>query len=71
VPYEHHHHDHNEIAKLKNVIFTFYIGITLNLLFVIIEVMVGLFIHSLLLSDAEHNLADVVNLALSLASYKN
>ena len=70
MPHEH-HHNHNEIAELKNVNFAFYIGITLNLLFVIIEVIVGLLIHSLsLLSDAGHNLADVVSLALSLLAFR-
>ena len=43
------------------------IGIVLNFLFVLIEVIVGLSINSLsLLSDAGHNLADVVSLSMSL-----
>jgi cobalt-zinc-cadmium efflux system protein len=65
----HHHHDH--AATLTNVNTAFIIGISLNFLFVIIEVVAGLFIHSLsLLSDAGHNLADVGALALSLLAFK-
>ena len=49
----------------------FIVGIALNFLFVIIEVIVGLSIHSLsLLSDAGHNLADVGSLALSLLAIR-
>ncbi len=71
MPHEQHDHDHNEIAELQNVNLAFYIGIALNLLFVIIEVIAGLFIHSLsLLSDAGHNLADVAGLALSLLAFR-
>ena len=48
----------------------FIIGIILNFLFVVIEVVVSLKIHSLsLLSDAGHNLADVGSLALSLIAF--
>src|SRR3954447_2623904 len=66
-----HQHDHHEIIELKNVNLAFYLGIALNLLFVIIEVIVGLIIHSLsLLSDAGHNFADVVGLALSLLAFR-
>lgn len=49
----------------------FVAGIGLNLLFVMIELAAGLWIHSLsLLSDAGHNLADVGALGLSLLAYK-
>jgi cobalt-zinc-cadmium efflux system protein len=59
----HHHHP----VDPKNVNRAFIIGIALNFAFVVIEVVVGLFIHSLsLLSDAGHNLADVASLSLSL-----
>jgi len=65
----HHHHHHAPI--IINLNRAFYIGIALNFLFVLIEVIVGLNIHSLsLLSDAGHNLADVASLALSLLAYK-
>ncbi|HEY6899495.1 MAG TPA: cation diffusion facilitator family transporter, partial [Puia sp.] len=63
----HHHHQVN----LKEVNRAFVIGIILNFLFVIIEVIVGLAIHSLsLLSDAGHNLADVASLAMSLIAIR-
>ena len=65
----HHHHDHS--VALTTVNTAFIIGILLNFLFVIIEVVVGLYIHSLsLLSDAGHNLADVGALALSLLAFR-
>src|SRR5580658_1730850 len=61
----HHHHPVN----LKQVNRAFVIGIALNFIFVVIEVIVGLDIHSLsLLSDAGHNLADVASLAMALAA---
>jgi len=63
----HHHHPVN----LKSVNRAFVIGIILNFLFVIIEVVVGLSIKSLsLLSDAGHNLADVASLAMSLIAIR-
>ena len=67
----HSHHTHHHSMELKNVSNAFIIGIILNFLFVIIEALVGLSIHSLsLLSDAGHNLADVATLALSLLAIK-
>ena len=63
----HHHHPVN----LKEVNRAFVIGIVLNFLFVIIEVIVGLSIRSLsLLSDAGHNLADVASLAMALVAIR-
>jgi cobalt-zinc-cadmium efflux system protein len=63
----HHHHP----VDLKQVNRAFVIGITLNFLFVIIEVVVGLNIRSLsLLSDAGHNLADVASLAMALVAIR-
>jgi cobalt-zinc-cadmium efflux system protein len=63
----HHHHPVN----LEQVNRAFVIGIALNFLFVIIEVIVGLDIHSLsLLSDAGHNLADVASLAMALVAIR-
>jgi len=67
--HSHHHHDHS--VTLTNVNAAFIIGISLNFLFVIIEVVAGLTVHSLsLLSDAGHNLADVGALALSLLAFR-
>jgi cobalt-zinc-cadmium efflux system protein len=63
----HHHHPVN----LKDVNQAFVIGIILNFAFVVIEVIVGLSIHSLsLLSDAGHNLADVASLTMSLIALR-
>ena len=63
----HHHH----VIDLKHVNNAFIVGIVLNFLFVITEVVAGLYIHSLsLLSDAGHNLADVASLAMSLIAFR-
>ena len=63
----HHHHT----IDPKQINRAFVIGIVLNFAFVIIEVVVGLSIHSLsLLSDAGHNLADVASLAMSLIAFR-
>src|SRR2546423_15632819 len=65
MPHEHHH------IEPRAVNTAFIIGIALNFLFVVIEVIIGLSIHSLsLLSDAGHNLADVAALSLSLLAYR-
>ena len=69
--HSHAHHHHHHSVQLTNVNRAFIVGIVLNLVFVIIEVFAGLFIHSLsLLSDAGHNLADVASLALSLLAFR-
>ena len=65
------HHHHNHTVHAEDVNMAFVIGIILNFSFVIIEVIVGIAIHSLsLLSDAGHNLADVGMLALSLLAFR-
>ena len=69
--HSHHDHSHSHSVVLTNVNSAFIIGISLNLLFVIIEVITGLSVKSLsLLSDAGHNLADVGSLALSLLAFR-
>src|SRR2546428_14189432 len=69
--HDHYHGHHHHNVGIENVNNAFIIGIVLNFLFVVIEVAVGLNIHSLsLLSDAGHNLADVTSLALSLFAIK-
>src|SRR5436189_2866595 len=66
-----HDHQHHHSVTLTSVNRAFIVGIILNFLFVVIEVIVGLYIHSLsLLSDAGHNLADVATLALSLLAFR-
>jgi cobalt-zinc-cadmium efflux system protein len=69
--HDHRGHSHSHVAVIDNINTSFWVGIGLNFLFVVIEVVIGLLIHSLsLLSDAGHNLADVGALALSLLAYK-
>jgi len=65
----HHHHDHT--PKLDHLNSAFIIGIVLNSVFVVLEVVAGLWSHSLsLLTDAGHNLSDVAGLALALLAFK-
>ncbi len=60
--YHDHHHHHHQGASVNRA---FIIGILLNVLFVLIEAVIGLKINSLsLLTDAGHNLGDVASLAL-------
>ena len=65
-----HHHDHSHEADLKGGNRkAFIIGIILNLLFVIAELIAGFGTGSMaLLSDAGHNAGDVAGLVLSLVS---
>lgn len=66
-----HSHNHDHSPALTNVNTAFILGISLNILFVIIEAVLGFINNSLsLLSDAGHNLADVGSLALSLLAFK-
>ncbi|CAN5347074.1 cation diffusion facilitator family transporter [soil metagenome] len=66
-----HDHHHHAGPTLTSVNTAFKVGITLNIIFVIIEASVGFYIHSLsLISDAAHNLADVGTLALSLLAFR-
>ncbi len=65
----HHHHDH--APKLDHLNTAFIVGIILNSAFVVLEVIAGLWSHSLsLLTDAGHNLSDVAGLALALLAFK-
>jgi cobalt-zinc-cadmium efflux system protein len=68
---EHNHSNHIDLPAFETKVKSaFLIGISLNFLFVVIEVVAGLYVNSLsLLSDAGHNLADVVALALSLLAF--
>ena len=62
------HHHHHEV---KNINTAFIIGIILNTVFVVVEVIVGLSSSSLaLISDAGHNATDVFSLLLSLFAFK-
>ncbi len=65
----HGHHHHGTLPAHITRAFT--VGIVLNSVFVITEVVAGLFTHSLaLLTDAGHNLSDVASLALALLATK-
>jgi cobalt-zinc-cadmium efflux system protein len=65
----HHHHDH--APRLDHLNTAFIVGIILNSAFVLLEVVAGLWSHSLsLLTDAGHNLSDVAGLALALLAFK-
>nr|WP_294860101.1 cation diffusion facilitator family transporter [uncultured Fluviicola sp.] len=66
-----HDHAHHHEVTLTRVNSAFVIAIILNLLFVVVEAIVGIAIDSLsVLSDAGHNLSDVGTLALSLLAFK-
>ena len=66
---EHNHHHHT--PKITSLNRAFILGIILNFGYVIFQIVVGFRINSLsLLSDAMHNFADVVALALSLLAFK-
>lgn len=64
----HHHHHAPDWNKIN---FAFYIGIALNTIFVVIEIVAGLLTSSLsLLTDAGHNLSDVASLIISLMAFR-
>lgn len=67
--HEHHHHSHSlDFAHGNQKAFV--IGICVNLLFVIAEIVAGLLYHSMaLLTDAGHNTGDVAGLVLSLVAF--
>jgi len=63
-------HDHHAHTASLNYNRAFSIGIALNILFVIIEVVYGLYADSLaLIADAGHNLSDVFSLLLAWGAY--
>lgn len=65
-----HHHDHATPA-VSSLNKAFIIGIILNMAYVLIQVVIGLDIHSLsLLSDAGHNFLDVAGLALAMLGFR-
>jgi cobalt-zinc-cadmium efflux system protein len=69
--HSHEGHNHTHQLSVSDVNNALVIGILLNFLFVVIEVVIGLHINSLsLLSDAGHNFADVGSLLLSLIAFK-
>ena len=67
----HDHHHHHGPTDMKKVNTAFLIGIALNLIFVIVEIVSGFISNSLaLLTDAGHNVSDIGSLVLSLLAFK-
>jgi cobalt-zinc-cadmium efflux system protein len=67
----HEHHTHSHHATSDAIDSKFVIGICLNLLFLIAEVITGLIYNSMaLLTDAGHNASDVASLLLSLIAFR-
>lgn len=65
--HEHHHHSH-EVTQINTA---FWIGISLNTAFLVIEFIVGYYQNSLsLISDAGHNATDVFSLLVSLFAFR-
>ena len=66
-----HSHQHSHAINAESLNKAFIIGIVLNLAFVVIEFAAGFRFDSLaLLSDAGHNLSDVVSLVLALLAFR-
>ena len=69
-----HNHNHHHPVPVINAVdnsAAFIIGISLNALFVIVEVIAGIVNNSMsLLTDAGHNLSDVASLVLSLIAFR-
>jgi cobalt-zinc-cadmium efflux system protein len=64
-------HNHGYVNQTMSLNKAFIIGITINALYVFIELTAGFFYNSLsLISDAGHNLTDVASLALALLAYR-
>ena len=69
--HNHNHHHHAAAISPAGNGNAFIIGIGLNVLFVIVEVVVGIVNNSMsLLTDAGHNLSDVASLVLSLIAFR-
>ena len=66
-----HSHQHSHAINAESLNKSFIIGIVINLAFVVIEFAAGFWFDSLaLLSDAGHNLSDVVSLVLALLAFR-
>lgn len=64
----HEHHHQHEVSSLNKA---FMIGICLNTAFVVAEFIAGFWYNSLgLISDAGHNLSDVVSLVLAMLAFR-
>ena len=66
-----HHHHHFEIRNESDISKSFIIGGILNLVFVVVEIIIGIMTGSVsLVADAIHNFSDVVALFLSWLGFK-
>lgn len=64
-------HNHQNTPVISNLNRAFIIGITINLLYVVIEFVAGLYLDSLaLITDAGHNLTDVASLAMAMLAFR-
>ena len=69
--HDHHHHHLPSNGDSDSINKAFIAGITLNLLFVLVELGAGIYYDSMaLVSDAGHNFVDVISLLLALLSLK-
>jgi cobalt-zinc-cadmium efflux system protein len=67
----HSHHNHDQGINPADNGTAFIVGISLNVLFVIVEVVAGIINNSMsLLTDAGHNLSDVASLVISLIAFR-
>lgn len=71
IHHDHNHDHHHHEMKISEISKLLVFGIVLNVIFVILEVLAGVFYDSLaLLSDAGHNFSDVIALLLALGAFK-
>lgn len=64
-------HSHSHVPQITSLNKAFIVGIVLNLVYVLVQLVMGLHIRSLsLLSDAGHNFLDVAGLALAMLAFK-
>ena len=65
-----HAHSHAHAEPLDHLNRAFLVGIVLNVAYVVVELAAGFFLNSVsLISDAGHNLSDVVSLVLALLAF--
>ncbi len=66
--HHHHHHHHHDVGNNYNGIFL--LGIGLNVIFIVVEVLYGFIANSsALLSDAGHNVGDVMGLVFAWSAF--
>lgn len=71
--HNHKHHDpHHQLQQAGDYLdFAFKLGISLNIIFAVVELGAGLWLGSMaLVSDAGHNLSDVIGLALAMFAFR-